>query len=147
MNTLVEGQVGDLTNAGSDDGLAGWTIIGEADGTVTPVDSGGVTTVRLQSLTGQPVGIEQWFDGYSYNAAQAIVSAETPTGTNVILEVFRLDGTQVDIRSEPVDFFQGWVSTGGVGWPSGTEDVLLYRLTTTGTGALLVDTAITGLSP
>ena len=103
---LVEGQVGDLANAGFDDGLTGWTIIGEADGTVTAVEAAGVTAARLESVTGQPVGIEQWFDAHSYNAAHAIVSAETLTDANVILEVFRLDGTQVDSGSDPVNLLQ-----------------------------------------
>lgn len=51
------------------------------------------------------------------------------------MEVFRLAGTQVDIGSEPVNFFQGWITTGVVGWSASAEDVLLYRLTTTAAGS------------
>lgn len=84
-------------------------------------------------------------DGYDYNAAKAWVSAESVGGTNVILEVFRLDGAQVDIRSGPVDYFAGWVSTGFAEWFWQAEGILLFRVTTTGAVPLLVDFAWVGV--
>lgn len=145
---LIDGQIGDLTNAGFDDGLTGWKVIGQADGTVTIDTNGGDTAARLESVTGQPVGIEQWFDGYSSNTVQAIVSAATGTDSIVIVEVFRLDGTLVDIGSASVNQFQGWIPAGDVAWQLGTEDVLSYRLATTAAGGPhLVDNTISGTSP
>ena len=143
---LVEGQVGDLANAGFDDGLTGWTIVGETGGTVAPVDVGGNTAIQMTSVTGQPVGVEQLFDGYDYNAASATVSVASGDEAQVMLEILRLDGTVVDAQSVTVVGGQGWVTIGSGLWSAGAEDVLVYRLTTTGADPVFFDYGIVGLA-
>ncbi len=100
-----------------------------------------------QTLSSMLTGFAVDSYGYSSNTAQAVVSAASGTASIVIVEVFRLDGSRVDIGSVAVNEFQGWIAAGDVAWQPGTEDVLLYRLTTTAAGALLVDTTIVGTGP
>ena len=144
---LIEGTVGDLVNAGFDDGLDAWTIVGGGEGTVVPVTVGGDTAIQITPSTGQPVGVEQWFDGYGYNAASARVSVSGADSAQVTLEVLRLDGTLVDDSgSVSVSASQGWVTIGDVFWVPDSEDVLIYRITTTGSGDVLVDWILVGLA-
>ncbi|NHZ71229.1 MAG: hypothetical protein GWP18_06265 [Proteobacteria bacterium] len=104
-----------------------------------------MTTVDLWSQTGQPVGIEQLLDGYNYNAAIAIVSAQGGDAL-VTLDIMRLDGTLVDMWTETIGMLQGWVTMGGIAWSYATEDILVYRLTTTGPGTVQVDFVLVGLA-
>ena len=106
-----------------------------------------VVGVCLLSVTGEPVGVGQWFDGYAYNAASTRVSVSGPDSAAVTLEVLRLDGTLVD-DSGPVSVSgsDGWVTIGDVFWTLETEDVLIYRITTTGAGDVQVDWTLVGLT-
>ncbi len=102
--------------------------------------------VDIVSVTGQPVGVEQLFDGYDYNAASATVSVASGDEAQVMLEILRLDGTVVDAQSVTVVGGQGWVTIGSGLWSAGTEDVLVYRLTTTGADPVFFDYGIVGLA-
>ena len=144
--TLIEGTVGDLANTGFEDGLDAWTIVGANDGTVVPVTVGGDTAIQITSVTGQPVGVEQWFDGYDDNAASAAVSLAGGSNAQVVLEVLRSDGTVVETWPVALDIANPTATIGGVGWSSHNEDILIYRITTTGAGDVLVDWTNVGLT-
>ncbi|NHZ70847.1 MAG: hypothetical protein GWP18_04325, partial [Proteobacteria bacterium] len=143
---LVERDVGTLYNRTFDDGLDAWSIVGDSDGTVTAVSSGGITAAELVSQTGQPVGVEQWFNGNGFNAANATVAVDSTEPTEVTLEILRLDDTVVATWSVTLNSTDDWVTIGDVGWGYRDEDVLVYRITTQGPGAVRIDTAFVALA-
>ncbi|NHZ71231.1 MAG: hypothetical protein GWP18_06275 [Proteobacteria bacterium] len=143
---LVERDVGTLYNRTFDDGLDAWSIVGDSEGTVTAVSSGGVTAVELVSQTGQPVGVEQWFNGNGFNAANATLTVDSTDDTQVTLEILRLDDTVVATWSATLNSSDGWVTIGDVGWEYRDEDVLVYRITTQGPGAVRVDATFVSLA-
>jgi hypothetical protein len=148
---LVEESVSDLRNPGFDAGLDQWTIVGPSNGTVTPVDVGGFTAALLDSQTGQPIGVEQVFDGYGTNTVTASVSLADGLDSQLTLEVLRLDGTVIDTCSTTLALGQGTISTCSVNWSIATEDLLVYRITTTGSpsgpASVYVEDVTVGVSP
>ncbi|KAA3638852.1 MAG: hypothetical protein DWP92_05530 [Armatimonadetes bacterium] len=143
---LVEGDIGTLDNRSFDNGLDAWSIVGGTDGTVTAVGGGGITAAELVSQTGQPVGVEQWFNGSGFNAANATVTVDSLSDTQVTLDILRLDGTVVTTWSETLNSTDGWVTIGDVGWGYQDEDALVYRITTQGPGAVRVDATFVSLA-
>ena len=137
-------------HTGFDAGLDQWTIAGPSNGTVTPIDAGGFTAALLDSQTGQPVGVEQVFDGYGVNAASASVSIASGLSAQITLDILRLDGSEVDSCTSTIDGLAGTVTTCSVYWPLDTEDLLVYRITstgsTTGLAGVYVEDVFVGLS-
>ena len=148
---LVEESVSSLGNPGFDAGLDQWTIAGPSNGTVTAVDAGGFTAALQDSHTGQPVGVEQVFDGYGTNTVTASVSLADGLDSQLTLDIHRLDGTVIDTCSTTVTLGQGTITTCSVNWSSATEDLLLYRITTTGSpsgpASVYVEDVNVGVSP
>jgi len=148
---LVEASISDLVNDRFDDGLTEWAIVGPSNGTVTAVDAGGFTAALLDSQNRQPVGIEQVFDAYTVNTATASISLADGPDSQLTLEIVRLDGTVLDTCTTTVILGQGTITTCSVNWSIGTEDLLVYRVTTTGSplglSSVFVEDVTVGVSP